>query len=77
MICIALPGLEPAALRSVTRDGRTIVQLRCPQCRQWADIDDDQLHGRVSAECPDETCGWHETHDLAVIAGLPADWIWL
>lgn len=37
-------------------------KLRCPGCQSWAFIDDDQLHGRVSVDCPN--CTFHETHDF-------------
>ena len=67
---IPLPGLEPARLRSVRRDGGIVWQLRCPECHQWADIDDDQLHGRVSIDHAGEGCAFHRTLDLFGIAGL-------
>lgn len=60
------------ALRRVQRDGAWVWKLQCPQCEHWGDIDDDQLHGRVSLDhtnCgityePSEcNCTWHETHD--------------
>jgi hypothetical protein len=38
-----------------------IIQLRCPGCGKWGDLDDDQLHGRVSTH--HEECGFHETRD--------------
>lgn len=63
-------------LRYVTRDGARVLQLRCPGCARWGDIDDDQLHGRVSVEhnVDDGGCGWHETHDFTAslaLAGIP------
>jgi hypothetical protein len=64
---IPLPGLEPARLRSVHRDGALVWQLRCPECHGWADLDEDQLHGRVSIDHAPE-CGFHETHDLWALA---------
>lgn len=67
---IPLPGLEPARLRSVRRDGGIVWQLRCPACGQWADLDDDQLHGRVSMDHTDTGCAFHATHDLLAMAGL-------
>ena len=67
---IPLPGLEPARLRSVRRDGAIVWQLRCPECHQWADVDDDQIRGRVSIDHTDTGCGFHQTHDLFAMAGL-------
>lgn len=37
--------------------------LACPKCGRWAEIDGDQIRGRVSAECP-HGCGYHETVDF-------------
>jgi hypothetical protein len=39
--------------------------LRCPGCGHWGEIDDDQLHGRVSVDHTDCRCGctFHETRD--------------
>lgn len=55
-------------LRGRTRDGQPIVQLKCPRCGEWADLDDDQLHGRVSTHHDDPDCGYHETVDFASLA---------
>lgn len=51
------------------RDGEAVWQFCCPGCHLHADIDDDQLHGRVSIDCPD--CPYHETlsETPVVIAG--------
>ncbi len=49
-------------LRTIIRDEEPVWQLRCPGCEQWADIDDDQLHGRISV-LHEPGCGFHETHD--------------
>lgn len=69
---IPLPGLEPGRLRSIRRDGELVWQLRCPRCHQWADIDDDQMHGRVSIDHTDTGCSFHETHDLhSIMRSLP------
>lgn len=40
--------------------------FECP-CGQWAYLDDDQWHGRVSVDHASEGCpkGYHETHDYA------------
>lgn len=53
------------ALRIITRDDEDVRQLRCPKCGVWADLDDDQYHGRVSVHHDDPSCGYHETHDFA------------
>ncbi len=31
-------------------------QAKCPTCGVWADVDEDQLAGKVSLLCD---CGWH------------------
>jgi hypothetical protein len=71
-------------LRSIISDGEPIVQLQCPGCGVWGEVDDDQLRGRVSTEHsigPDDThpnepsrsggCGFHEARDWA----STAEWI--
>ena len=68
---IPLPGLEPARLRSVRRDGKIVWRFRCPHCYRWGDIDDGQLHGRVSIDHTDTGCTFHQTCDLFAMAGLP------
>lgn len=49
-------------LRVVTRDGEPVLQLRCPECQMWGDIDSDQAHGLVSVDHSD-VCGYHDTKD--------------
>jgi hypothetical protein len=56
----------------VHRDGGIVWQLRCPECHEWADLDDDQLHGRVSIDHTDTGCTFHRTLDLFGMAGLGA-----
>lgn len=53
----------------VHRDGEVQWQFCCPGCGLRGDIDEDQLHGRVSIDCPD--CDYHETltETPVVIAG--------
>ena len=58
-------------LRMVVRDGEDVRQLRCPKCGVWADLDDDQYHGRVSVHHDDPECGYHETHDFAAMERRP------
>lgn len=48
-----------------TDTGEDIIKLKCPKCGVWADIDDDQLHGRVSVHHDVPECGYHETHDYS------------
>ncbi len=38
--------------------------IRCPECKGAGAIDLDQLEGTVSIQCGNETCSYHETHDL-------------
>lgn len=58
--------LNPAGLRVIVRDGQEVLQLRCGGCAAWGDVDDDQVHGRVSVhhDEADDGCGYHETHDF-------------
>ena len=37
--------------------------FRCPLCFESGVIDEDQYHGRVSIECPNPMCTYHETRD--------------
>lgn len=46
--------------RIVLRDCKPTWILTCPKCGVRGEIDDDQLHGRVSTLCD---CGFHETRD--------------
>lgn len=57
--------LSRSDVRTRQRDGVTVYQLRCPRCSTWADLDDDQVNGRVSIECVTPGCDFHETHNLA------------
>ena len=52
-------------LRDRVRDGEYVRQLRCPGCGEWADLDDDQLLGRVSVWHDEPGCGYHETRDFS------------
>lgn len=51
--------------RCVSRDGEIEWLFECPGCGQWASLDDDQWHGRVSVDHAADGCagGYHETHD--------------
>lgn len=35
--------------------------FRCPLCDLTGEIDEDQFEGRVSIDCPDYACNYHET----------------
>lgn len=48
-------------VKTVERDGQPLVQLQCPGCGVWGDLDDDQYVGKVSVICPE--CGHHETRN--------------
>lgn len=48
-------------LRRRLRDGAIIYEGRCPKCGWWEALDDDQLAGRVSSECSNPNCDFHET----------------
>lgn len=56
---------ERRAVRTVTRDGKPVRELKCPECGTWGEIDDDQFHGHVSVL--HEECGYHETVNWAAI----------
>ncbi len=57
-------------LKQVTLDGRPAWKLRCPMCGTWGYLDDDQLHGRVSTQCPVEGCSYHQTVNWADLQEL-------
>lgn len=44
-----------------SRDGAVVVQLLCPICGVWGDLDSDQILGAISIQCPTEGCQYHET----------------
>lgn len=51
-------------LRYHQRDGLPVLQLQCPGCGRWGDIDDDQANGRVSVDhAGDGGCNFHETRN--------------
>jgi len=57
-------GPLPAEVEWITLDGEQTVKVKCPGCREWRYLDDDQYHGRVSCECD---CGrFHETIRFAL-----------
>lgn len=55
--------LSPMRLRSVKRDDVLVWEGECPTCGVWGELDDDQIAGRVSIQCPKEGC-FHETLNL-------------
>lgn len=58
-------SITAANLQLVNLDGNPVWKLQCPTCKQWGSIDDDQISGRVSLDCP--SCDFHQTHDLRPI----------
>jgi hypothetical protein len=52
---VSIGPLPEGRLRATTRDGSRVVQLQCPACGCWGDIDDEQLHGTVSVDHTDCT----------------------
>ena len=58
---------EFGRLRRVQIDGEPVWCLECPGCGQWGELDDYQLHGRVSVDHATDGCagGYHETHDFS------------
>ena len=60
------PAIPEGRLRKVISDGEEVVKLQCPQCGHWGEIDEDQLHGRVSVDHTDDpVCTFHETRNWA------------
>lgn len=56
------PAGEPGHVRMTILDGKEAAWLTCPgACGLVGLIDADQLHGRVSVDCP--KCPYHETTD--------------
>ena len=41
--------------------------IECPICCALGIVDEDQWHGLVSIQCPEDGCTYHETYDLSVI----------
>ncbi len=39
----------------------SVTWLCCPICAKLGILDDDELHGRVSTQCPRDGCDYHET----------------
>lgn len=55
-------------VRHVSRDGSptlNVTKIRCPSCRTFGEVDQDQWQGRVSIECSTPGCTFHETHNFA------------
>ena len=44
--------------------GMSVFYLTCPRCGVRAEIDDEQLYGKVSVDHTDTGCSYHETHDF-------------
>lgn len=65
---MSLAAIPQGRIRPVMRDGFPVMKLQCPGCGCWGDIDDDQLHGRVSVDHTDTGCTFHETRDWSKTA---------
>ncbi len=48
-------------VKSVIRDGNPLLKFKCPDCKIWGGIDNDQFNGKVSIFCD---CGFHKTINL-------------
>lgn len=48
-------------LKRVEKMGEMGWRGECPGCGLVAFLDEEQLRGEVSVDCPN--CGYHETHD--------------
>lgn len=64
---------DGAAFAEGLRDGQRVWKFRCPECHAWGDINDDQLHGRVSIDHSGTvvhradgpfTCTYHQTRNV-------------
>lgn len=56
--------------RKIAGDDAPLVDrwlFECPGCGEWAYLDADQWHGRISVDHATDGCsgGYHETHDYA------------
>lgn len=70
-----MPRIDPDSIVVVTPVGKFLKVedhgtsfdwlFECPGCGAWANLDDDQFHGRVSVWHVDCPGGYHETHDFA------------
>lgn len=49
-------------VKKVIRDNQEILKFKCPECKIWGQIDNDQYNGRISILC---NCGFHETIKLS------------
>ena len=48
-------------IKLVTLDGKSTLKFKCPDCKVWGIIDNDQHEGKISILCD---CGFHETINL-------------
>lgn len=74
----ALIPVEDAQVGIVLRDDVLVVRLTCPNCGTLGDLDEDQVNGDVSIECPNDECSFHEIIEIAwnrPITGRP-DQLW-
>lgn len=52
-------------IRRVRVDGVLTWKLRCPRCKTWQSMDDDQFYGLVSIQCGVDGCDYHRQEDLS------------
>ena len=55
--------MKPGEIKIVTLDGTPTPKLCCPDCGGAGYLDDDQYHGRISTECFNKNCSYHQTID--------------
>lgn len=40
-------------------------EFRCPKCRRWMQLIDDQFYGRSPVMCPKTACDWRGHYDFS------------
>jgi hypothetical protein len=46
-------------------------RIRCPICKFAGWVDKDQYDGRISIQCDQPGCTYHEVHDLRIFKPSP------
>ncbi|MCP4535802.1 MAG: hypothetical protein GY832_01485 [Chloroflexi bacterium] len=67
----AMPTFTAADIKLVSLNGAMIHKIKCPGCRQWGYIDEDQFFGHAGLMC--SRCGWHETCDLSEVTKIAGE----
>jgi len=54
----------------INRDGKQVLKLQCPQCKEWGDLEDHSVDecGQV---VPSVDCTECDFHDLVILTGFP------